>query len=62
MNLVKLQDMKLIHRNLLHFFYILTMKDQKEKLGEQSHLPLHKKKKKAKTTKQNTKKDKRPVL
>ena len=30
MNLVKLQDTKLIHRNLLHFC-ILTMKDQKEK-------------------------------
>ena len=30
MNLVKLQVIKLIHRNLL-FFYTLTMKDQKEK-------------------------------
>ena len=29
MNLVKLQVIKLIHRNLL-FFYTLTMKDQKE--------------------------------
>ena len=40
MNLVKLQDTKLIHRNLLHS-YILTMKDPKEKLRKQSHLPLH---------------------
>ena len=30
MNLVKLQDTKLIHRNLLHF-YTPAMKDQKEK-------------------------------
>ena len=30
MNLVKLQDTKLIHRNLLHF-YTLTTKGQKEK-------------------------------
>ena len=37
---------KLIHRNLLHF-YILTTKDQKEKL-KQFHLPLHQKKKKRK--------------
>ena len=37
----KLQDTKLMHRNLLHF-YTLTMKEQKEKLGKQSHLPLHK--------------------
>ena len=29
MNLVKLQDTKLMHRNLLHS-YTLTMKDQKE--------------------------------
>ena len=29
-NLAKLQDTKLIHRNLLHF-YTLTMRDQKEK-------------------------------
>ena len=32
MNLVKSLDTKLIHRNQLQF-YILTMKDQKEKLG-----------------------------
>ena len=31
-----------IHRNLLHF-YMLTMKDQKEKFKKQSHLPLHQK-------------------
>ena len=35
----KLQDKKLIRRSLLHF-YTLTMKDQKEKLRKQSHLPL----------------------
>ena len=44
MNLVKLQDTKLIDRNLLHF-YTLTTKDQKEKLRKQSHLPLHQKNK-----------------
>ena len=32
-----------IHRNWLHF-YILTMKDQKKKLGKPSHLLLHQKK------------------
>ena len=41
MNLVKLQDTKLIHRNLLHS-YTLTMK---EKLRKQSYLPSHQKKK-----------------
>ena len=40
MNLLKLQDTKLIHRNQLHF-YILTMKDQKEKLVKQSDSPPH---------------------
>ena len=44
MNLAKLQDTKLIHSNQLHFD-IVTMKDQKEKLGKQSHLPLHQKNK-----------------
>lgn len=44
MNLVKLQDTKLIHRNLLHS-YTLTMK---EKLRKQSYLPSHKKKKQKK--------------
>ena len=33
---------KLIHRNWLHF-YVPTMKDQKEKLGVQSHVSLHQK-------------------
>ena len=42
MNLVKFQDTKLIHKNWL-LFYILIMKDQKEKLGKQFHLPSHKK-------------------
>ena len=43
MNSVKLQDTKLIHRNLLCFYTIVT-NYQKDKLGKQSHLPLHKKK------------------
>ena len=42
MNLEKLQDTKSIHRNYLHF-YILTMKNQKEKLRNQSYLPLQQK-------------------
>ena len=40
--LAKLQDTKSIHRNHLHF-YILTMKNQKEKLRNQSHSPLQQK-------------------
>ena len=40
--LVKLQDTKLIHINLLHF-YTLTTNYQKEKLRNQSHLPSHQK-------------------
>ena len=43
-NLAKFQDTKSIHRNHLHF-YILTVKNQKEKLRNQSHSPLQKKKK-----------------
>ena len=39
---VKFQDTKSIHRNHLHS-YILTMKNQKEKLRNQSHLPLQQK-------------------
>ena len=35
----KIAGTKLMHRNLLHS-YTLTMKDQKEKLREQSHSPL----------------------
>ena len=42
MNLAKLQDTRLIHRNQLHF-YILTVTDQKQKLGKQCHLPSHQK-------------------
>ena len=42
MNSVKLQDTKLIQRNLLHF-HTLTTKHEKEKLKKQSHLPLHQK-------------------
>ena len=38
----KVAGYKIIYRNLLHS-YILTMKDQKEKLGEKSHLPSHQK-------------------
>ena len=41
-DLAKLQDTKSIHRNHLHF-YILTMKNQKEKLRNQSHSPLQQK-------------------
>ena len=36
MNLSELQDKKSVHRNNLHF-YKLTMKNQKEKLRNQSH-------------------------
>ena len=43
MNLAKLQDTKSIHRNHLHF-YILTMKNQKENLRNQSPSPLWPKK------------------
>ena len=39
LELVKLQDIKLIHRNPLHS-YTLTMKTQKEKLRKWSHSPL----------------------
>ena len=39
MNLVRLQDTKLMHRNLLHS-YTLMMKNLKEKLRKHSHLPL----------------------
>ena len=41
-NLSKLQDTKSIYRNHLHF-YVLTMKNQKEKLRNQSHSPLQQK-------------------
>ena len=41
-NLTKLQDTKSIHRNHVHS-YILTMKNQKEKLRNQSHSPLQQK-------------------
>ena len=36
LNLVKLQDTKLIHRNLL-YFYTLAMNSQKEKFEKKSH-------------------------
>ena len=42
MNLAKLQDTKSIHRNHLHF-YILKMKNNKEKLRNHSHSPLQQK-------------------
>ena len=42
MNIVKLQDIKLTHRNPLHS-YTLTMKEQKEKLRKQFHSPLQRK-------------------
>ena len=39
MNIVKLQDIKLTHRNPLHS-YTLTMRKQKEKLRKLYHSPL----------------------
>ena len=42
LELINLQDTKLIHRNPLHF-YTLTVKGQKEKLRIQSHLASHEK-------------------
>ena len=42
MNLAKFQDTKSIYRNHLHF-YILTTKNQKQKLRNQSHSPLQQK-------------------
>ena len=42
MNLVKFQDTKLIHRNLLHFYTLMT-KNLKVKLRKHSHLPLQQK-------------------
>ena len=41
-NLAKLQDTKSIHRNHLHF-YILTVKNHKEKSRSQSHSPMKQK-------------------
>ena len=43
-NLVKLQETKLIHKNLLHY-YILTMNYQKEKLRTPSHIQSYQKNK-----------------
>ena len=42
MSSVKLQDTKLMHKNLMHF-YTVTMKEEKQKLKKQSHLPSHRK-------------------
>ena len=42
MNIVKLQDIKLIQRNPLHS-YTLTVKKRKEKFRQQSHSPLQQK-------------------
>ena len=42
MNIVKLQDIKLTHRNPLHS-YTLTMRKQKEKLRKQFHSPQQQK-------------------
>ena len=44
MNSAKFQDTKLRPRNHFHT-YTLTMKDKKEKLRKQSHLPLQKQQK-----------------
>ena len=60
MNLVKFQDVKLIHRNQLHC-YTLTVKDQKEKLGKQPQLLLYWKEKIPSKNKP-TQRDKVPVL
>ena len=38
----KVQDTKSIHRNHLHF-YVLTLKNQREKLRNQSHSPQQQK-------------------
>ena len=38
MNILKLQDIKLTHRNPLHS-YTLTMREQKEKLKKEFHSP-----------------------
>ena len=40
--MAKLQDTKLIHRNISHS-YSLIMKDQEEKLRKQFHLSSHQK-------------------
>ena len=42
MNIVKLQDIKLTHRKILHS-YTLTVRKQKEKLRKQYHSPLQQK-------------------
>ena len=39
---IKLQDTKLMHRNLLHFYTLMT-KNLKVKLRKHSHLPLQQK-------------------
>ena len=43
MNLVKLHDTKVIHKNQLSFYTLRKKKYQKEKLRKQSHLQLHQK-------------------
>ena len=53
----KVVDTKSIHRNHLHS-YILTMKNQKEKLRNQSHSPLQQKER---SRNKSTSGDKRPV-
>ena len=58
MNLVKSQDAKLIHRNLLHSD-TLTMKDQKEKVRKELQLTYIKNNKILRNN--FTKIDKRPV-
>ena len=42
MNLVKLRDTQITHKNILHS-YTLTTKEQEEKSRTQSHLPLQQK-------------------
>ena len=42
MNIVELQDIKLMHRNPFNF-YTITMRKQKDNLRKQSHSPLQQK-------------------
>ena len=42
-SLISISDNLLLVYRKVTEFYILTMKDHKEKLGKQSHLPCHQK-------------------
>ena len=60
MNIVKLQDIKLTHRNPLHS-YTLTMRKQEEKLRKQFHSPLQQKELKKKYSEINLPKEKKDL-